>query len=120
MTQSRISAALESSSIYCLDIHLFLAAMSSSRSDDVTKCVCLCVCLCVRSQFVKFAGFKAFEAKCLEGVSGVSFGSFKGVPRNYQGSFKGANRKFQGCFKGVSRMFQGRFRAVLSRTEGQP
>ena len=25
----------------------FLAAMSSSRSDDVTKCVCVCLCVCV-------------------------------------------------------------------------
>ena len=75
--------------------------MSSSRSDNVTKCVCLCVCVCVRSHFVMFAAFKAFEAKCFEGVVGVSFESLKDVSRKYQGSFKGVNRKFQWCFKEV-------------------
>ena len=37
--------------------------MSSSRSDDVTKCVCVSVC----SQFVKFGAFKAFEVSVLQG-----------------------------------------------------
>ena len=39
----------------------FLAAMSSSRSDDVTNSVCLSVC----SHFVKFGDFEVFEARCL-------------------------------------------------------
>ena len=39
----------------------FLAAMSSSRSDDVTNSVCLSVC----SHFVKFEDFEVFEARCL-------------------------------------------------------
>ena len=40
---------------------MFLAAMSSSRSDDVTNSVCLFVC----SHFVKFRDFRVFEARCL-------------------------------------------------------
>ena len=37
----------------------FLAAMSSSRSDDVTKCVCVCVW----SHFVQYGEFQAIEAR---------------------------------------------------------
>ena len=59
---------------------MFLAAMSSSRSDVVTQCVCSCV---------------------LTLVSIVFQGSFKGVY-----SLKGVSRKSQGCFKEVSMMFR--------------
>ena len=43
----------------------FLAAMSSSRSDDVTNSVCLSVCVSVCSHFVKFRAFEELEARCL-------------------------------------------------------
>ena len=62
----------------------FLAAMSSSRSDDVTKSVCLSV----RSYFVKFGAFKLFEAICFEGVTRVSQGCLFEV-------WKGVSMKFQ-------------------------
>ena len=65
--------------------------MSSSRSDDVTKFV--------RSHFVKFAAFKALEARCFEGVARVSQGCLLEVSRVFQGCFKDVSRKFQGCFK---------------------
>ena len=68
----------------------FLAAMKSSRSYDVTKCVSLCV----RSHFVKFAAFKALEARCFEEVARVSQGCLLEVSRVFQGSFKDASRKF--------------------------
>ena len=67
----------------------FLAAMSSSRSDEVTQSVCM---------FVPFFSFS---------VSGVciTFGCFKEVSRMFQESFKGVSRKFLGCFNEVSRKF---------------
>ena len=64
----------------------FLAAVSSSRSDNVTKSVCVCVCVYV-SVVIFFClepSIKAFEAIC----------------------FKGVTRVFQGCLKDVSRVFQ--------------
>ena len=61
----------------------FLAKMSSSRSNNVTKCVCVSVC----SHFVCGA-FKAFEAQCFEGVARVSQGCLFEVSRVFQGCFK--------------------------------
>ena len=76
----------------------------------------------VRSHFVWFGAFKAFEARCFEGVARVSqgclfevsrvFGSFKEVLRVFQGSLKGVSRKFQVWFKEVSMKFQGSFKKV--------
>ena len=62
--------------------NLFLAAMSSSRSDVVTQCVRLFVHLSVTKEF-----FKPQEA------------------RKFQGCFEEVSRMFQGSFKEVSRMF---------------
>ena len=94
---------------------VFLAAMSSSRSDDVTRSVCLSV----QSLFVKFAAFKAFEARCLclrelqcclRSVCWKFQGCFKEVSRMFQGSLKDVSRMPQGCFKSVSKKFQwGKF-----------
>ena len=44
-----------------VNVKPFLAAMSSSRSDDVTNFVCVSVC----SPFGKFGDFEVFEARCL-------------------------------------------------------
>ena len=76
-----------------MPVQQFLAAMSSSRSDDVTKSVCVSVC----SQFVKFGAFKAFEVICFSGVSRVSqvsSGCLKGAP----GVFQECLKVLQGCF----------------------
>ena len=65
----------------CLEVHtLFLAAMSSSRSDGVTQFVCLFVCTLF------------FLLVSLEFVVHLE-------------TFKGVSRKFQGCFQDQSRMF---------------
>ena len=56
---------------------IFLAAMSSSRSDDVTKFV--------RRYFVKFGPFKAFE-ECFKEVSGKSKRCFREISRVFQES----------------------------------
>ena len=102
----------------------FLAAMSSSRSDDVTKSVCPSVfpesfCLVWSIQSI---WSNMFWGSC-KGVSGVSVWSFKGASWKFQGCFKkvlrlfienfmGVSRKVKGCFKEVSRVFQGRFKSV--------
>ena len=85
----------------------FLAEMSSSRSDNVTKSGRLCV----RSHFVKFAVFKAFEARVLERSS-------TGVSGKFQWCFKEVSKKFQGSFKSISRMFQGYLGKVSRLIEG--
>ena len=77
-----------------LSLVLFLAAMSSSRSDDVTQSVRPCVVLFLFWNISKMS------------VSSIS--------RVFQECFKGVSRVFQGCFKGVSRVFQGCFRGVLT------
>ena len=63
----------------------FLAAMSSSRSDDVTQFVILSVpfFLLVSSKLV-------VHLECQQGVLRV-----------FQGSLKGVSRKFEGCFTEV-------------------
>ena len=50
---------------------VFLAAMSSSRSDDVTKSVRVCVCVSVVI-FSRFEALDVLEARCLKGVINVS------------------------------------------------
>ena len=96
-----------------LDLHFFLAAMSSSRSDVVTQSVCpfvrLSVCPFVRSS----PFFLLVSLKCLLVVK-----SFKSVSRQFKeclkfnGSFKEVLSVFQGCLKGVSRKFQECFKEV--------
>ena len=87
----------------------FLAAKSSSRSDDVPMfvcvCVCVCLCVCIWSHSVLFGAFRVFEARCFEWVAMLSQGCLFKVSRMFQESFKGVNRKFQGCFKEVSMVF---------------
>ena len=77
----------------------FLAAMSSSRSDDVTKSVCLLVVI-----------FLVWIIQCIR--CKMFQGFFKEVLKVFQGSFKGVYRKFQGCLQKVSRVFQGSFKSV--------
>ena len=77
---------------YCVK---FLAAMSSSRSQDVTKCVCLCVC---PSGVILFSLEQSTHLK-------------QDVLRELQGCYRGVCLKFQGCLE-VSRMFQGCFKGV--------
>ena len=62
----------------------FLAGMSSSRSDDVTKSVCLSVCV-----------FSLEHSKYLKEY----------VLRELQGCLRGVCLKFQRCLEG-SRLFQ--------------
>ena len=93
----------------------FLAAMSSSRSDNVTKFFRLFFrplffLLCFWSLEVVFVSRK-FQG-CFKEVSRVFQVSFKEVLRMFRESFKGVLRKFQGCFKEVSRVFQGSFKGV--------
>ena len=45
--------------------------MSSSRSDYVTNSVCVCVC---GESFCLVGAFKAFEARCFQGVIRVLLG----------------------------------------------
>ena len=71
-----------------------------------------CVRLCVRSHFVKFAVFKAFEARCFEGVVRVSQGCLLEVSRVFQGSFKYVSNTFQGCFKEVLMVLTESFKGV--------
>ena len=69
----------------CYKIIKFLAAMSSSRSDDVPKSVCVCVC---GESFCLVGALKAFEARCFEGFAR----EFHGVLR----VFTENSRVFQG------------------------
>ena len=85
---------------------LFLAAMSSSRSDGVTQSVC-------PSLFFHLV-FLEFVVHCFKKVSRVFQGSFKGVPRKFQGCFKEVSRVFQGSLKGVSGKFKGCFKHIKS------
>ena len=66
----------------------FLAAMSSSRSDNVTKSVCLSVCLSVCVSVVILSN--------LELLSKMFHGCYKGVSVSWvsQGCSKGALRRF--------------------------
>ena len=117
-------------------ITLFLAAMSSSRSDVVTKCVRFFIRSSVRS-FVcpkKLQGkgpkknYESWAYVQTVGRQGIfqpyfcqkkSLGTnFQGVSRKIEGNFqlvsrvskrrsKGILEKFQKCFKGLPRKFQG-------------
>ena len=86
----------------------FLAAMSSSRSDDVTNAVCLSV-TCF---FFYFEAVKSFEARRLQGVSRVFQERFKSISRAFQERFKSVSRAFREGFKGVSRAYQGCVKGV--------
>ena len=100
-----------------LSLVLFLAAMSSSRSDDVTQSVRPCVVLFLFWNISKMSvsSISRVFQECFKGVSRVFQGCFKGVPRVFQGCFNGGVSRvvFQGwCFKGVSRVFQGCLKLV--------
>ena len=72
---------------------LFLAAMSSSRSEDVTKSVCLLVV------FFLVCSIQCIRSKMFQGC-------LKNVLRVFQGSFKGVSRKFEGCLQKVLKAVQ--------------
>ena len=78
---------------------MFLAAMSSSRSDYVNMFVCVCVC----SHFVYFGAFKAVEAGCFNGVTGCLLG----VSRVSQECLKDVSRVIQGCSKVATKFLKG-------------
>ena len=71
----------------------FLAAMSSSRSDDVTKsvCVCVCVCVCVFAVIFLVCSIQCISSKIR--VLMVFQDSLKGFLK-FQGSFMAVPRKF--------------------------
>ena len=75
---------------------LFLAAMSSSRSDDVTKCVRPCVVILLSLELSKH--LKLDVSRVLQGCLNVLWVS--------QRCSKGVLRVFQECFKDVSKVFQ--------------
>ena len=78
---------------------VFLAVMSSSRSDDVTNSVCLCVVILLSLDILKYLNVDVYrDYRVLQGC-------LMGVSKVFQGSFKGVSRMFYGCFKHVSRMF---------------
>ena len=79
----------------------FLAAMSSSRSGVVTKCV---------HSFVRSSLF-LFLLVSLEFY--LVLKCFNGVLKKFRGCLK-----FQGCFKDVSRMLQGRFNGFYRKFQG--
>ena len=91
---------------------IFLAAMSSSRSDVVTQSVRLSVCPFVRSFVTFFLSLVSLKSVASNSVKGIYFES-RCVSRVFQGSFKGVTRKFQGCFKEVPRIFRGSSKEVL-------
>ena len=84
--------------------------MSSSRSDDVTKCVRPSV----RSSVVIL--FSLEHSKHLkQDVLRELQGCLRGVCLKFQGCFKEVSRMFQGslgCFEEASRVFQGSFREI--------
>ena len=102
--------------------------MSSSRGDDVTKCVCVWFCLsvcgesfclvwiiqstwskmlqgCLMGVWLKFQG-------CFREVSGKSQGCLRKVPRlkDIPSSFKGVTKVFKRISTGVSGKFQWCFK----------
>ena len=84
----------------------FVSAMSSSRSDNVTKCVCL--------WGVNWNSFEYSKHLKLD-VSRELQGCFPGVARvslRCSKSIEGVSRKLQGWLKDVSWMFQGSFRRI--------
>ena len=99
--------------------HIFLAAMSSSRSDDVTKFVCPSV---FPESFCLDWSIQSILSKMFwgsyKGVSGMSIWSFNGVSRKFKGclkfeeSFQDISRKFWGCLQKISREFQWSFKGV--------
>ena len=73
-----------------------LTALSRSRSYNVTMGVCICLSVCSHL----FGEFKAYEARCLMGVTRVSPVCFWGVTRVFYGRFISVLRIFWGCFIG--------------------
>ena len=73
---------------------IFLAAMSSSRSDAVTNFVCVCVCVCVSVVNLLSLEHSKHLKPYVSVVSQESLKCLKGVPRLFQGCLKVS----QGCF----------------------
>ena len=92
----------------------FLAAMSSSRSDDVTKSVSLSVC----SHFFLVCIIQCIRCKMFQGCFKDVLRVFQGSFKVFTKSFKCSSRKFKGCFKEVLRVFQETFKGVSSKIEG--
>ena len=59
------------------------------------------------SHFVQFRAFKAFEARCLEGVARVMQGFCKSASRVFSGCSKVVLRVFNGCSKGILKTLRG-------------
>ena len=82
---------------------IFLAEMSSSRSDVVTQSVSPLVCPSVMKEF--FFSLRSYKgvSRSLMGVSMKYQGCFMQV--SWIGSFNCVSRKFRESFKGVLREF---------------
>ena len=110
-------------------IYLFLAAISSSRSDDVTKFVRLWVRAKEFQQVFQVLRIlkvsRMFPVSFLQKVSWKFIGGFKEVLRLFKvrlkgisSNFRGVSREFErslkgvGSFNGVSMLFQGHFNEV--------
>ena len=85
----------------------------------------LSVCPSVRSHFVKFEAFSAFEARCFEGVTRVFQGCLLEGSRVFQGSFseessKGVQVRWKGISsscKGVSMVFKRSSMGVSGKSQ---
>ena len=98
----------------------FLAAMSSSRSDDVTQFVRSCVILfllwSIRSIRIKMSISRVFIEcfnsvsklfqECIKNVSNVLQECFNCVSRVLQDCFKSVSEGYQECFKSFSRVLK--------------
>ena len=101
----------------------FLAAMSSTRSDDV--CLCIVDFFSLKhSKHLKLDVSSMFQGCLLgsqghhKGVSRVSQGFLNCVSRVSQGCIMGLSMLSHGCFMGDSRGFQGRFKGVSKVFQG--
>ena len=91
-------------------VHLpFLAAMSISRSDDVTQFVCLSVTFFSLDFFSVFRVIQSITGvqECSRGASGMFQQCFKDVQKLFQKVFlkefrKRCQKVFQNCLKNVS------------------
>ena len=75
----------------------FLAAMSSSRSDDVTKSVCLWGVILFRLEHSKHLKLD---------ITRVFQGCLLGVSMEFQGCLPGVSMVYHRCLKGVSSLIQ--------------